>query len=297
MSSRQLLADRGFLTFAIGKEYLQLAKAQAMSIKLTQSEIKNFAVVIDKDASHHILDDDASMFDKIIVVDHVAEGWDMRCEWMAFNLTPWRETIKTDADIIFTAPVDHWFTACQHRDIVISNSIVDFRGDSIMSRKHRQLFDTNGLPDVYSAMTYFRYSKGAQEFFRIVKQITEDWSWYAKDLLIKNDDMRPRTDEIFALSAMLLGKENFTLPNSAVLSFVHMKEMLNGLDATVPWHEQIYSYWKKDKLFVGNIAQMLPFHYHQKGWMNNEQYDSIRRDYQEFIRSDRELHKQSPASP
>lgn len=283
--SKQFISDRGFLTFAVGKDYLKLARAQAMSVKLTQTNIKNFAVVVDKTASLHILEDDASMFDKIIVIDHTADGWDMSCEWMAFNLTPWKETIKTDADMLFSAPVDHWFTSLQYRDVAIANSVVDFRGGKITSRTHRQLFDLNNLPNVYSALTYFRHSHGASNFFRTVKQITNDWDWYAKELLVRNDDPRPRTDEIFALAAMQLGKEKFLFPTSDILTFVHMKEMLNDLETAVPWYNQIYSYWKRDKLFVGNIAQMLPFHYHQKGWMNDEQYNSIRRDYQEFYRS------------
>lgn len=281
--SKQFLDQRGFLTFAVGEDYLRLARAQAMSVKITQSKIRNFAIIVDKSASEHLLDEDASMFDKITVIDHAADGWDMRCEWMAFNLTPWRETIKTDADMLFTAPVDHWFDSLQHRDVVLANSIHDFRGEIITSRKHRKLFDENNLPNVYSALTYFRYSRSTQEFFNAVRQITEDWSWYAKDLLIKNDDMRPRTDEIYALAAMRLGEEKFTLPGVFVPSFVHMKTLLNDLDVTKPWNEQIYSYWDSKKLFVGNIAQMLPFHYHEKGWMNDEQYDSIRRDYQELL--------------
>ena len=282
--SRQHEADRGFLTFAIGEDYLRLAKAQAMSVKLTQS-VKNFAVVIDRENSKKLLDDDAGMFDKVIVIDHVAQGWDMSCEWMAFQLTPWRETIKTDADMLFTAGIDHWWTALQHRDVCIARSVRDFRGDVINSRQHRRLFDANNLPNAYSAMTYFRYSSGAASFFNTVRLITEDWEWFAHDLLVKNDDPRPRTDEMFAIACMILGVQE-TLSHSDMLpTFVHMKEHLNGLSQSGPWHEQIPSYWHRDKLFIGNIPQMLPFHYHRKGWMTDELYASIHRDYRESLES------------
>ena len=282
--SRQWQADHGFMTFAVGPEYLRAARAQAMTVKLTQ-DVKNFAVVVDQSASKNILDEDVSMFDKIIVIDHIGEGWDMTREWMAFNLSPWQYTIKTDADLLFTASVDHWWTALQHRDVCMATSIRDFRGDIITSRWHRKLFDENNLPNVYSAMTYFRYSLGASDFFDKVRKISEDWAWYATELLIKNDDPRPRTDEIFAIASMLLGVENTQLPADQMPTFTHMKERLNQLRESQPWYEQIHSYWHEDKLFVGNIAQQLPFHYHQKDWMSDELYSSIYRNYSKLHQS------------
>ena len=282
--SKQWQADHGFMTFAVGKDYLRAARAQAMSIKLTQG-IKNFAVVVDQSASKLILDDDVSMFDKIIVIDHTANGWDMTQEWRSFALSPWRHTIKTDADMLFTASIDHWWTAMQYRDVCIATSVRDFRGDIITSRWHRKLFDENNLPNVYSAMTYFRYSRSAGNFFDTVRKIYEDWDWYAQNLLVKNDDPRPRTDEIFALASMITGAENTTWPTDSLPTFVHMKEQLNQLSSSQPWYEQIPNYWHVDKLFVGNIAQQLPFHYHQKDWMDDKLYASIYRDYSKLYHS------------
>ena len=281
---RQHIADKGFLTFAVGEQYLRAARAQAMTVKLTQA-VKNFAVVVDATASKLITEDDTSMFDKIIVLDHVGQGWDMSREWMAFQLNPWRNTFKTDADMLFTASIDHWWMALQHRDVCVSRSVRDFRGDIITSRYHRRLFDANHLPNAYSAMTFFRYSKGAADFFATVRKISEDWEWFAKDLLVKNDDLRPRTDEMYALASMILGPELTMSHSDDLPTFVHMKERLNGLGHQQPWHEQIPSYWHCDKLFIGNIAQMLPFHYHNKGALTDELYASIQRDYRKLFQS------------
>jgi hypothetical protein len=281
---RQHIADKGFLTFAVGEQYLRAARAQAMTVKLTQST-KNFAVVVDVTASKAITEDDTDMFDKIIVVDHVGQGWDMSREWMAFQFSPWRNTFKTDADMLFTASIDHWWTALQHRDVCVSRSVRDFRGDVITSRYHRRLFDANHLPDAYSAMTFFRYSKGAADFFATVRKISEDWEWFAKDLLVKNDDLRPRTDEMYAIASMIIGPELTMSHSDDLPTFVHMKERLNGLGEVQSWHEQIPSYWNGGKLFIGNVAQMLPFHYHQKGALTDELYASIQRDYRKLFQS------------
>ena len=281
---RQHIADKGFLTFAVGEQYLRAARAQAMTVKLTQA-VKNFAVVVDATASKLITEDDTSMFDKIIVLDHVGQGWDMSREWMAFQLSPWRNTFKTDADMLFTASIDHWWIALQHREVCVSRSVRDFRGDVITNRYHRRLFDANHLSNAYSAMTFFRYSKGAADFFATVRKISEDWEWFAKDLLIKNDDLRPRTDEMYALASMILGPELTMSHSDDLPTFVHMKERLNGLSHQQPWHEQIASYWHGNKLFIGNIAQMLPFHYHHKGALTDELYASIQRDYRKLFQS------------
>ena len=281
-------ADCGFLTFAIGSAYLNMARLQAMTIKITQHRVKNFAVVVDSSTADEIKDADNSMFDEIIIINRSAVDWDMRNEWMAFDLSPWRNTFKTDADMIFPASIDHWWPMLQHRNVVIASKAFDFRGEEITSRWHRRLFDENLLPNAYSAMTFFRYSKEAKLFYDTVRDITNDWDWVASQRLIKNDDPRPRTDEIYALSAQILGAENHLMP-SIVPSFVHMKSRLNGLSTLRPWYEQIYNYWEDGALFVGNIAQTLPFHYHEKEWINGRTIAGINRDYQKSRASDRSI--------
>lgn len=277
----RFLADRGFLTFAVGKEYLPLARLQAMSVKITQKSIKNHAVIVDELAAQDIHQDDHDLFDKIIVIEHKASGWDMSQEHQAFSLSPWRHTFKVEADIIFTADMSHWWTALVYRDMAVANRIYDFRDQLITSRQHRQLFDENLLPDVYSGLCYFRYSQTAGRFYDLVRKITADWDWFATDYLVKNDDLRPRTDEIYAIAARIIGEEQVTWPCD-IPTFVHMKEALVGLSKSALWYTQIPSHWTNGKLFVGNYQQSLPFHYHQKGWINEGTYQRGLGDYRKF---------------
>lgn len=275
------LADTGFLTFACGQDYLMHARLQAMSIKLTQKKHRNFAVIVDAIAAAGITHEDHGIFDSIIPIDHTAEGWDMSQEWRAFALSPWQHTIKTDADMVFTSSIDHWWVALRHRDLCVTTRVHDYRGQEITSRSHRKLFDENNLPNVYSALTYFRYSQHAHRFFSLIKDITHDWDWFSRDFLIKNEDHRPRTDEIYAIAAVICDSNTVTWPAN-IPSFVHMKEKLNGLSESTMWYKQLPSYWYGDKLYVGNHRQVLPFHYHQKGWINEGTYASIHRDHREF---------------
>lgn len=281
---REFKADRGFLTLAQGNDYLHHARAQAMSIKLTQKTVRNFAVIVDETAAKDINDDDRSLFDAIIELPRIATDWDMSQEHKVFALTPWRETIKTDADMLFPASIDHWWPHLQSREVCITSEVRDFRNDVITSRQHRRLFDENLLPNVYSALTYFRYSQLAGEFFQIARQLTNEWEWIAKEHLIKNQDLRLRTDEMYALAARIVGEEKVTWPASFP-TFVHMKEEINKLSTMTNWYEQIPCYWENKKLFVGNYQQHLPFHYHKKGMLDHGTYQRINRDYREFLQS------------
>jgi hypothetical protein len=70
------------------------------------------------------------------------------------------------------------------------------------SRYYRKIFDANHLPDVYNAITYWRLSKTAKEFFDLVKQIFEQWDSYKK--ILKFPDDVATTDVVYAVAAQLL---------------------------------------------------------------------------------------------
>jgi hypothetical protein len=281
MSQRSFRGEQGFLTFALGEKYVKLAYLQALSIKTSQ-KINNYAVVVDSTNEalakqyHHV-------FDKILVINHSPSEWDMTQHYRAFALTPWRETVMLDADILFNESVDHWWPVLRNKDVCLTNQVFNFREELITSRKYRKLFDENLLPDVYAGVMYFRYSQFANEFFFLLREITNNWTWIANDHLIKNDDKRFRIDEAVALAARIMGKEHVTLP-IPIPAFVHGKEGLWKLSEQQPWHEQLYVEYD-DKLLVGHYPQRLPFHYHHKEWINDDIIRTYERNYQKLSSS------------
>jgi hypothetical protein len=90
-------------------------------------------------------------------------GW--ANDWQMFSISPYRQTIKLEADMIAAGPVDHWWTLFELRDVVISQGARTYRDDPAQSRYYRKCFDINYLPDVYNAITYWRLSRTAKEFF------------------------------------------------------------------------------------------------------------------------------------
>jgi hypothetical protein len=88
-----------------------------------------------------------------------------------FRLTPFRETIKLEADMLIVSSISHYWTGFRNRDVVISTGCRTWQDQISTSRHYRKLFDDNHLPDVYNALTYWRLSPTSQEFFGLVRDI------------------------------------------------------------------------------------------------------------------------------
>lgn len=280
MSKREFIDQQGFLTFALGETYLRLAYVQALSIKLTQ-KIKNCAIIVDvhtaKNNPQYL-----KVFDRVIEINHTPLSWDMTQHYRAFALTPWKETILLEADMLLTNSIDHWWNTLRLRDICLTSSVRNFREEVITSRKYRRLFDENVLPDVYAGLLYFRYSEFASEFFTLVKFIMMEWDWISKDHLIKNEDLRVRIDEVFSLAARIVGIHNVTLPLT-VPTFIHAKEGLWDLVTQQPWYEQLFCEWDNTTPLIGHYPQRLPLHYHHKEWITDDIIRQYERNYEKFL--------------
>ena len=159
----QYQAQQGFFTIAQNSadvDYLRLAYLQALSIKLTMPN-SLYAVAVDKITLDSVTEEHRKMFDYIITIENdeaVDDQWKLRNEWQTFFLTPFKETIKLESDIVFTRSVAHWWHAFRLKNIVLSRGCKDYYGNLSKDRTYRQLFDDNDLPDVYNGLMYFRYS-------------------------------------------------------------------------------------------------------------------------------------------
>jgi hypothetical protein len=185
-------------------------------------------------------------------------------DWQVFGASPFRQTIKLEADMIIASAIDHWWTMLQHRDIVISTGARDFYDQSAASRYYRKVFDTNHLPDVYNAVTYWRVSQTAQEFFRWVRRIFENWNDYK--IMLKFPDEVPSTDLVYAMAAQIVGPELVTMPFASYPKIVHMKRYINPIQ-THDWTKELV--WESDPVRINTVAQWGAVHYHQKDWRND----------------------------
>ena len=188
-------------------------------------------------------------------------GW--ANDWQCFDASPYRQTIKLEADMIVTSPIDHWWTLFENRDVVISQGCRDFYNQPASSRKYRQLFDANRLPDVYNAITYWRLSAKAKEFFDHVRSVFENWSEYRG--MLKFPDESPSTDVVYAMVAAFMGVDQVTLPPGLGPSIVHMKPGIIPAQ-TGDWTNELVWEATNPGLRIQTVAQTGLFHYHVKHW-------------------------------
>jgi len=185
-------------------------------------------------------------------------------DWQVFETSPFRQTIKLEADMIIASAIDHWWTMLEHRDVVISTGARDFYDQKTTNRFYRKVFDTNNLPDVYNAITYWRSSQTAQEFFQLVKAIFENWTQYKT--LIKFPDEIPSTDLVYAMAAQIIGPERVTMPFVSYPRIVHMKRGIIPI-CLEDWTQELI--WESNPLRIQTVAQWGAVHYHQKSWRHD----------------------------
>lgn len=260
-------AQLGFLTVACNTEqtdYLQLAYVQALNVKQTQKN-NQFAVVVDKTTLQKVTDKHKKTFDYIIEAPEHEFG-PYGTEAFLFELTPFKETIKLESDLIFTRSIDHWIHAFQLRDVMLSTGCRDYKQQMAVSRRYRKVFDDNNLPDVYNGLMYFRFTKTARVFFDTAKKIYSEWNSIVNTLKNCREEV-PSTDVVFALAARIVGEELCTLPSADFINFVHMKPAINGFDEGLAFDEVFVTEIDRGMIRINNINQLHPLHYHNKSFV------------------------------
>jgi hypothetical protein len=267
--------QQGFVTFAQNTadiDYLELAYVQALNIKATQKD-NRYAVIIDTATREKVNERHHYVFDYIIDLpsDHndPTSTRKFANEWQVFGLTPFKETIKLESDLLFTRSIDHWWTAFRLRNICLSTGCKNYLGINSTIRRYRELFDANCLPDVYNGLMYFRFSLEAKQFFDAAQYIQMNWS-YVRAGLKKCVEDQPSTDVMYALSAILVGQETCTMPSMDFLNFVHLKPAINGVGETTKVTDQLVTEFDSGMIRINNINQLQPLHYYEKDFVTAE---------------------------
>jgi hypothetical protein len=261
---------RGYLTLAINSketDYLQLAYLQALNIKATQ-KMNCCSVIVDQDTFNLVKDKHRAVFDHIIPTNRVEGAGPYANEWHAWWLTPYKETIKLESDLLFTRSIDHWWTAFRLHDVCLSHGCKTYQQTAGTSRQYRQVFDDNQLPDTYNGLMYWRYSEPSKQFFGIAKDIFENWDAVKAEL--KNcEDPYPTTDVVYALTAKIMDTPCYN-PSLDFINFVHMKSGMQGWSDTQEWTEYCVAERNEDMIRINNINQLHPVHYHVKDFATDE---------------------------
>jgi hypothetical protein len=254
-----VLSERGYLVVAQNSDsidYVACAVQLARSIRQFHPDVK-IALLTDST-------DKSDIFDYHVTFTHPLSDNPYANDWQVFGASPFRQTIKLEADMVIASEIDHWWDMLQHRDVLISTGARDFYDQPATSRFYRKVFDTNNLPDVYNAITYWRLSETAQQFFQLVRRIFEHWAEYRT--LLKFPDEVPSTDLVYAMAAQIIGPELVTMPFATYPCIVHMKRHM------IPTHSEDWTQeltWEYNPLRINTVAQWGAVHYHVKDWRHD----------------------------
>jgi len=275
--------SKGYLILAQNTksdDYIRLAYALSLSIKNTQSSVNAVALATDSIVAEKY----RYAFDEIVDIpwiDHAKDSaWKIENKWKYYYMTPFDETVILDADMIFTSDISHWWDIMSNKELWATSDPVTYKGEIITSTKYRSTFESNKLPNVYTAFLYFKKTKTVGELFGLIELIFNNWEKFYYEYL---DESRPKNlsgDVAYALAIKIMGLEDeFLDPGRSIPSFVHMKSFIQNVDEkylSEDWTLNIPTYFSsKGSVKIGNYEQYLPLHYHIKSWLTDEMIEIL----------------------
>lgn len=266
----------GYLIFATSNDsidYLDLAYALAISIKLTQKEgFDQVALVID-DSDRLSKLKSPWVFNHVIEVAVDETGWNPRSRM--YELTPFDNTVCLDSDMLFFRDHSHVIEPLikSEIDLFFPSKAYTYRGEVVSDDYYRKTFTENLLPNIYSFFSFFKKnSERANEFFSLARWIINRPEDFKNQFLSNKIPKIVGTDESLALSAKLLGISDSVTFDTDIIKVVHLKPMIQQW----PWPtEEVFDhvgfYFDIDsQLKIGNYQQLDILHYFKKEVITEE---------------------------
>ena len=255
-------AEQGYIVVAVNNsstDYIACAETLAKSLKFWHPQAK-ICLLTDQPYNNPLFD-----FVKQLPFASSNLEWKLDNDWQIFYASPFHETIKLEADMLVTGPIDHWWTLFRNNKVWISSAIKNHKGQIATTRRYRKIFDQNQLPDVYNAITYWRFSREAEQFFNLVKDIFHNWD-NVKSQLKGGQNEIPNTDLAYSIACELQGRENFITPGIGP-TMTHMKSAVLGTSAE-DWSKELTWEITNGLVRINGYSQHGLLHYHQKHLAN-----------------------------
>ncbi len=253
-------ADKGWLVVAQNTadvDYAAHAYTLALSIHATQTD-NNVCLVTDQATFDTLTDKQRAIFYHIALLDNASDNA-FENDWQIWGLSPFKETIKVEADVIIPCNMQHVWSYLRNRDVAVALSAADYKGNVATTDKYRKFYAANNLPDVYNGLVYWRYTRASADFFMLLKHLTANWSTVVEQYKYMPNTLT--TDTLYAVAVQIFGVDRATLPD---WRWAHFKPAILGLAETANWNETLLASWSNEGFFVGGYRQTLPVHYYIK---------------------------------
>jgi hypothetical protein len=266
--------SKGFLIYAEDskiKKYTRCAYALALSIKNHMPDASISLV-----SNNDVLAKYSLIFDNILPVPwyDMNKGkttFKIEDRWKLYHCSPYDETIILDADMMVFSNLDHWWNTLKNYDAFFTSNVLDYRGNTITSRYYRKTFDANYLPNYYFGLAYFKKTDFAKEYYKWIEDISNNWELYYGKFVSNNYPKTPSMDVTVSLAAKILDCEDTTSSSNSIVTFTHMKPMIQNWEHTTEsWQDSIGSYFDDNcRLKIGNFQQTGIFHYTEYSFLND----------------------------
>jgi len=262
--------------------YVRQAYLLALSIKAHNRSVNNTCLLTNDSIPGEYI----HAFDYVVSIpgDLAADSvWKVENRWKIMDLSPFKENIVYDADMLITESNDHWWKFFENRDLVFTSNVFDYRNNVITDDYYRKTFTANILPNLYVGVFYFRKSKLAYEYFKWLEIITKDWkTFYSENLKIKT----PKFYSMDVSSAMAIKfmdcEAEVISKKSLIPSFVHMKPAVQRWESfPEKWTTKLSSNLDENgKLKIGNYQQTGIFHYVEDEFIKEDMFYKLEKLYE-----------------
>jgi len=244
---------RGVLTFAYGSTYQRMAYAQALTLGVQGIPLTVVVPCLEFPALDNVAN--------VVVVKKPFSKFEW--EALAYSLSPYDTTIKTDADVIFPAhlSLDPYFEVVERFELVsgFACNLQGVRSNCDWYRKTETYLD---WPPFYSALCGFTKTKTAQQFFDKCAFLFQNW-WKLSDIV---GCLPATTDSVFSLAYRDLVLANRVLVG---LKFIHAKQGICGQSFHDKWCQDVAVCLDDEaNLFIGGQRLEVPFHYFDKDFLS-----------------------------
>lgn len=221
-------------------------------------------------------------FDQIIPIpwtdDASDSEWKIENRWKVYHASPYDETIVLEADMFITQDILHWWEELSKHDIFFVSNVRTYRDELVTSDYYRKTFTANKLPNLYSALHYFKKGNTAKEFYNLLEIVMQNWALFYTKFAKERFQNKCSVDVSCAIVSKILGNEKeITNPNSYI-TFTHMKPHVQKWQA-IPnkWTRVIGKYYKDDgSLFLGNCLQTRILHYVEDEFLTDDIIEKLK---------------------
>lgn len=207
--------------------------------------------------------------------------WKIENRWKIIHVSPFKENIVYDTDMLVLSSNDHWWNVLKNKDVVLTSEVKDYRNNIINNDTYRKTFTDYSLPNVYMGIHYFKKTKKAYEFYKWLEIITNNYKDFYDKFLPNAKQKFCSMDLNAALAVLFMDAfEEFTIKNNP-MTFTHMKSRIQSWDSKHnKWQDAVNSFINNDgNLNVGNYLQTGVFHYTEKDFVNVKIMSALREKY------------------